>query len=176
MTPLNLIRLSAAALFLSASVAVAQTESPPAPAAAAAPAAAPSPAADAAPAPAAYASQKVVYHLNQSGGPEGAGYRGALANIENHLDALGDDNIDLRVVMHGDGVELLQHADGDMQLQGRIAELKSRGVRFLVCNNTLTARDIDPDTLFDVYDDDIVPSGVAELGKLQAEGFAYIRP
>lgn len=138
------------------------------------------PAATEAPGPSAaapaYGPQKVVYHLNQTGGPTGDGYRAALSNIENHLAAVGDDDIDLVVVMHGGGIELLQHAAGNLQLQGRIADLKSRGVRFLVCNNTLVARDIDPDALFDVYDDDIVPSGVAELGKLQAQGFAYIRP
>ena len=162
MTPL--IPLSAAVLLLSVPAAVAQGI----PATAGAPA--PTTAAPA------YGPQKVVYHFNQSGGPTGDGYRAALSNIENHLAAVGDDDIDLRVVMHGSGIELLQHAAGNLQLQGRVVDLKNRGVRFLVCNNTLTAREIDPDTLFDVYDDDVVPSGVAELGKLQAEGFAYIRP
>ena len=53
----------------------------------------------------------------------------------------------------------------------------SRGVDFRVCNNTLEGRDIDAETdLFDVWPEDIVPSGVAELGKLQMEGFAYIKP
>ncbi len=79
--------------------------------------------------------------------------------------------------MHGDGLELLQAAVDDQQLQGIIAGLKNDGVQFLVCNNTLTGRNIDPETdLFDVWPEDIVPSGVAELGKLQAEGFAYIKP
>lgn len=136
-------------------------------------AAAQSPTETAAPA---YAAQKVVYHLNGKGGEEGKGYNAALANMRNHLEAVGAENLDLRVVMHGDGVELLQLAADDLTLQGTIADLKAKGVRFLVCNNTLTARNIDPATLFDVMPEDIVPSGVAELGKLQMEGFAYIKP
>jgi intracellular sulfur oxidation DsrE/DsrF family protein len=30
--------------------------------------------------------------------------------------------------------------------------------------------------LFDVYEEDIVPSGVAELSRLQAMGYTYIKP
>ncbi|RJE86649.1 hypothetical protein D3P04_06915 [Paracoccus onubensis] len=124
-----------------------------------------------------YAPQKVVYHINGTGGENGAGYKPALNNISNHISAVGADNLDLRVVMHGDGLGLLQAAIDDQQLQGIIAGLKNDGVQFLVCKNTLTGRNIDPETdLFDVWPEDIVPSGVAELGKLQAEGFAYIKP
>lgn len=124
-----------------------------------------------------YAPQKVVYHINGSGGEDGAGYKPALNNISNHIDAVGADNLDLRVVMHGDGLGLLQAAVENQQLQGIIAGLKEEGVTFVVCNNTLTARDLDAETdLFDVWPEDIVPSGVAELGKLQMDGFAYIKP
>lgn len=139
-------------------------------------AAAPSPAAEAATEAQAYAAQKVVYHLNGDGGDAGKGYKAALNNIQNHIEAVGAGSLDLRVVMHGDGVGLLQKAADDLGLQGTIIDLKNNGVRFLVCNNTLTGRNIDPDSLFDVNPEDIVPSGVAELGKLQMEGFAYIKP
>ena len=79
--------------------------------------------------------------------------------------------------MHGDGVGLLQAARDNQQLQGLIVSLKDDGVRFLVCNNTLVGRGIDPEQdLFDVWPEDIVPSGVAEIAKLQLEGFVYIKP
>lgn len=166
MTLRRLFRTAAVALALSATAALSQTAAP---------------ATDAAPAPdteeaATYAPQKVVYHINGDGGEDGKAYGGALANLRNHLDAVGDGQADLRVVMHGDGVRLLQLAVEDLAMQGAISDLKNRGVRFLVCNNTLTARNIEPDSLFDVYPDDIVPSGVAEIGKLQGEGFGYIKP
>ncbi len=180
-------RLAAVILTLTVAPALAQSNAPATdaatgadPAANSAPAAAAAtPAAQDAAATAqspAYDAQKVVYHINGAGGDDGKGYNGALNNIRNHLDAVGDDNIDLRVVLHGNGIELLQIAAKDQGLQGRISDLKNRGVRFLVCNNTLTGRNIDPASLFDVWKEDIVPSGVAELGKLQGEGFAYIKP
>lgn len=124
-----------------------------------------------------YSQQKVVYHISESGGDDGSGYKAALNNMQNQINAVGEDNIDLRVVMHGDGIGLLHTALQNQQLQGLIVGLKNSGVKFLVCNNTLLSRNIDPDEdLFDVWPQDIVPSGVAEIAKLQMEGFAYIKP
>lgn len=126
---------------------------------------------------AAITMQKTVYHINFAGGENGAGYKPALNNMRNQLDAVGTDHADIRVVLHGDGVNLLQMARDDQTLQGLIAGLKSDGVRFLVCNNTLTGRDIDPEKdLFDVWPEDIVPAGVVEVVRLQQEGFAYLKP
>lgn len=123
-----------------------------------------------------YAPQKVVYHINGPAGDDGKGYNSALGNIRNDIEAVGADNLDLRVVLHGDGVELMQLASDDFDMQSKIINLRGQGVRFLLCNNTLKARNIDPASLFEVAQQDVVPSGVAELGKLQMEGFAYIKP
>ena len=46
-----------------------------------------------------------------------------------------------------------------------------------VCANTLRGKKVDYENdLYDVSKADIVPSGVAELAKLQAEGYTYIKP
>jgi intracellular sulfur oxidation DsrE/DsrF family protein len=56
-----------------------------------------------------------------------------------------------------------------------VEELQAKGIDFRVCNNTLVGRKIDPKKVLPGAT--IVPSGVAELGKLQsAEGFVYIKP
>lgn len=124
-----------------------------------------------------YGKQKVVYHVNTAGGDGDRGYLVALTNIRNHIAAVGAENLELKVVMHGDGVGLVKNANTNMKLQTAVADLKSRNVGFLVCKNTLTGRNIDPDKdLFDVYAEDIVPSGVAELSRLQQMGYTYIRP
>lgn len=124
-----------------------------------------------------YGEQKAVYHMNYAGGIDGSGYRPALNNMQNHLDAVGDANLDLRVVMHGDGLGLLAAAKKDQGLQAIISGLKERGVDFLVCKNTLDGRNIDPEKdLFDVWPEDIVQAGVAEVARLQGEGFVYIKP
>ena len=122
-----------------------------------------------------YANQKVVYH--NGGGPDGVAYfKRLLGNLRNHVDAVGKDHVEIRVISLGDGLALFQAAAEDKELAGRIDTLKAAGVRFLFCANTLRERKIDRGALYAVGDDDIVPSGVAELARLQGMGFAYIHP
>ncbi|MGS1093682.1 DsrE family protein [Aquamicrobium terrae] len=124
-----------------------------------------------------YGKQKVVYHINGDGGPESKAYKAALVNVQNHVNAVGNDNIDVKVVLHGDGVKLLMAAQDDLSLQSAVTSLKTQNVSFLVCNNTLTSRKIDYENdLFEVFEDDIVPSGVAELSYLEQQGYTYIKP
>jgi len=124
-----------------------------------------------------YGTQKAVYHINVNGGENDAYYIGALRNIQNHLNAVGAENIEMRVVLHGNGLNLLANALTNDTLQARVVELKGQNVSFAICNNTIVGRNIDPDNdLFDVWDDDIVPSGVAELSYLQQQGFTYVKP
>jgi hypothetical protein len=123
-----------------------------------------------------YSKQKVVYHINYPGGKADKKYQGALRNIQNHINAVGAKNLDLKVVLHGNGVALLKSAKGTGKLQTAVANLKSQSVKFQVCANTLKGRKIPVDSLYEVFDEDIVPSGVAELAHLQAQGYTYIKP
>lgn len=115
---------------------------------------------------------KVVYHMSE-GIPQASR---AVNNIRNHLAA--DPKAKIVVVTHGLGIDfLLQGATNQMEqpFAGAIADLASKGVEFRVCNNTLTSRKIEADKV--VLEAKIVPSGVAEVAKLQArEGFVYLRP
>jgi len=124
-----------------------------------------------------YGKQKVVYHINYNGGEDDKAYRGALRNIQNHINAVGKDNMEIKVVLHGNGVGLLKDAKTNEKLQMDVTSLKSQNVVFNVCNNTLQGRNIDYNAdLFEVFEDDIVPSGVAELSRLQMMGYTYIKP
>ena len=79
--------------------------------------------------------------------------------------------------MHGNGLGLLMQAKDDLKLQGNVSNLKTQNVAFNVCSNTLRGRKIDKDKdLFEVFDEDIVPSGVAEVSRLQGMGYTYIKP
>jgi intracellular sulfur oxidation DsrE/DsrF family protein len=121
-----------------------------------------------------YGKQKVVYHINID---NPAALSAAMTNVQNHIDAVGKENLDLKVVMHGPGVDLLKIANTDMDMQSKIINLKSQGIAFNVCNVTLTRKKIDYNKdLFDVSKSDIVPSGVAEVAKLQGKGYVYIKP
>lgn len=124
-----------------------------------------------------YGKQKVVYHINYDGGPESKAYKGAMRNIQNHINAVGAENLDIKVVLHGNGVGLLRSAKENDALQTSIASLKGQNVGFQVCNNTLVGRKISyEDDLYDTWEEDIVPSGVAELSRLQQMGYTYIKP
>ncbi len=133
-----------------------------------------------------YGKQKVVYHINYDNPKAQAG---ALRNIQNHINAVGAENLDLKVVLHGNGLSLLlepdslnrlkkfKHANADQNMTAKVSDLKGQGVQFAVCANTVRGRKVDVMTdLYDVDDEDIVPSGVAEVAKLQLEGYAYIKP
>lgn len=124
-----------------------------------------------------YGHQKVVYHINTKGGENDKDYRLALRNIQNQINAVGAENIEVKVVMHGSGVDLLHDAIKNQQLQMDVLNLKTQKVKFEVCNNTLVGRKMNYETdLFEVFKEDIVPSGVAELSRLQQQGYTYIKP
>lgn len=121
-----------------------------------------------------YGKQKVVYHINYDAAKRQGG---ALRNIQNHINAVGAENVSVSVVMHSGGVSLLQRAREDVSVQSKVDNLKLQGVKFNVCKNTLTAKSIDYSTdLYDVAESDIVPSGVAEISHLQGQGYTYLRP
>jgi hypothetical protein len=83
----------------------------------------------------------------------------------------------VKVILHGDGLGLLMAARTDVGLQTVVGGLKAQGVTFQVCNNTLRGREISYENdLYDVWEEDIVDSGVAELAHLQAQGYTYIKP
>lgn len=131
-----------------------------------------------------YDKQKVVYHVNYYGADQQVG---ALRNVQNHINAVGAENLDVAVVMHGNGLSMLlypdaveetkmQEANADEQMQARIAGLKQQGVAFKVCANTLKGRNVEREDLYDADEADVVPSGVAELSKLQQQGYTYLKP
>lgn len=116
---------------------------------------------------------RVVYHVNQ-GDP--AVHVGALRNVQNHINAVGAENLDIKVVMHGGGLNLLAGANQNPDLQAAVDSLKLQGVEFQVCRNTMVSRQMQLDALYDAKESDIVDSGVAQLSILQRQGYTYIKP
>lgn len=122
-----------------------------------------------------YVTQRVVYQ-NDGGLPDDRAYFGQLLkNIAAHLEAT-DGKVEIRVVSFSRGVALFRLAATDPELAGRLDALRAKGVRFLVCRNTLRALKARPEDLYKVAPEDVVPSGVAELARLQGLGFIYLHP
>ena len=119
-----------------------------------------------------YKAQKVVYHMNDLNW----GYRG-LRNMKNHLNALGDKNLDAIMVFHSSGGFIL--VDGKKDKKGhtfsdQIQALANRGVKFRLCANTVRGKKIPKDKIN--LNAEIIPSGVAEVAELQHKGYVYVKP
>ncbi len=114
---------------------------------------------------------KVVYHINDS-----ANASAALRNVRNHLDV--NPEVKIVVVTHSKGVDFLMEGAADKNgnpYNINVEALTERGVTFDVCDITLKSRNLKREQF--IPEAKFVPSGVAELGKLQARGgYAYIKP
>ena len=116
---------------------------------------------------------QVVYHVDDA---DLQGLK-ALRNIRNHLDAAPSTKIIM--VTHANGVDILMDGAKDkknnVDYAPLVGALKSRGVRFEVCEITLKNRNLKKDQF--ILDADFTPSGVVRIADLQAKDhFAYIKP
>jgi intracellular sulfur oxidation DsrE/DsrF family protein len=116
---------------------------------------------------------KVVYHIDDAATQ---GLKG-LRNIRNHLDVSPQTKI--IVVTHANGVDILmdgaKEAKSGTEYAPLVGALKSRGVRFEVCEITLRNRSLKRDQF--TLEAEFTPSGVVRIADLQyKDKYAYIRP
>jgi uncharacterized protein len=122
-----------------------------------------------------YQFQKVVYQ-NSGGLPDDRAYfLRVLRNIGAHVAATEGD-VEIRLVSFSGGVKVFQQAKTDPELAKAIDAVREKKVRLLLCRNTMRAMNLTIDDVYGVTEADIVPSGVAELARLQGQGFVYIHP
>lgn len=122
-----------------------------------------------------YQFQKVVYQ-NSGGLPDDRAYfLRVLRNIGAHLTAT-EGNVEIRLVSFAGGVKVFQQAKTDPDLAQAIDAALAKGVRLLVCRNSMRGMNLTVDDVHGITEDDIVPSGVAEIARLQGTGFVYIHP
>jgi len=114
---------------------------------------------------------KVVYHFSE--GLEQAS--DGLRNIGNHLEV--NPNAKIVVVSHAKGVDFMMKGVKDKngnKYEDLVEQLKMRGVQFDVCQITLRNRHLSKDQFIEYAT--FVPSGVAEISKLEHQGYAYLKP
>jgi intracellular sulfur oxidation DsrE/DsrF family protein len=93
-----------------------------------------------------------------------------LNNVKNVQQELGARNITAEIVVYGPGIGMLK---ADSEVANRILETMQAGVAVVACENTMRGQHLTHDDMIGKIG--FVPSGVAELVKRQAEGYAYIR-
>lgn len=114
-------------------------------------------------------SYQVIFHMDENS--EGKTNE-VFNNLRNLIADLGEENVEVELLTNGTGVMAMRKDNESNAF--RIQHLARQGVKFTVCANSLKHLKIATDEL--VPEAEIVPAGVSELVKKQAEGWAYIRP
>jgi uncharacterized protein len=95
----------------------------------------------------------------------------ALNNVRNVQMDLGEDMVQLEIVVYGPGIGMLKAGS---PMAERVSAALRSGVKVVACENTMKAQKlVYADMLPDIG---YVPAGVVELINRQREGYAYIRP
>ena len=94
-----------------------------------------------------------------------------FGNFRNVQRALGPENVEIEVVVYGDGIAMVRD---DSLVFNKVEQAIKEGVKIVACENTMKAQNISRDSMLPNIG--YVTAGIVELIKLQAAGWAYIRP
>ena len=108
-----------------------------------------------------------VFHFSESGESE---QKHALNNVANLLSIDMVEMENTVLVANGAGIYLF--AAERSYFPDRVRSLLEEGASFRACANSMAALDVAGSDLIDGVE--VVPAGVGELTRLQAEGYAYI--
>lgn len=109
-----------------------------------------------------------VVEINNENAEE---WRNILNNVETLQDAFWPEQTAIEVVAHDKGLSLLLNQDN--ALRERLRRLAERGVVLAACQSTMRLRHIEKDALLPFAI--TVDSGVAEIIRRQAGGWAYLK-
>lgn len=107
----------------------------------------------------------MIFHLH-----DGERSKIAISNIINLMKDIGEENIDIELLMNGTGLKMMLK---EAEYVNKVDYLSKKGVVFCVCSNSLKALDMQENDI--IEGTKIVPSGVGELVKKQNEGWNYIK-
>jgi intracellular sulfur oxidation DsrE/DsrF family protein len=114
---------------------------------------------------------KVVYHLSDV---DKVAF--VLGNIRNHINGEGGpENVEIILVVHGPALAFFRTSRAAEDTARRLAEIAADGVTLNACGNTLKAQNIEVSDLLPGFVR-VDEGGVVRLARLQAEGYAYLRP
>lgn len=113
---------------------------------------------------------KVLFHINEL-----EKWDTALGNVTNLLKDTGDDGVDAVALANGPSIK----AYNDEKTLEKIKGLQEKGVKFMTCRNSLKkmcsgdvcmAESSLPSFV------EVVPAGITAIIKMQADGYAYVKP
>ena len=99
-----------------------------------------------------------------------------LGNIENHIAGEGGpDKVHIVLVVHGPALSFFETRKATPDVGRRLSRLASAGVGLAACGNTMQAQKLELSDLLPGFVR-VDEGGVVRLARLQAEGYAYLRP
>lgn len=98
-------------------------------------------------------------------------YGMVLNNAENLRRAFAPERIEIEIVCHGPGLDLLLVRRNS--LAPRVSRLAASGLTFVACGNTMRGRHLAKGALLPFVR--VVPSGVAEVVRRQEAGWSYLK-
>jgi intracellular sulfur oxidation DsrE/DsrF family protein len=114
---------------------------------------------------------KVAYHLSDA---DKVNF--VLGNIENHIEGEGGPGrVEIVLVVHGPALAFFRKCSATPDVKRRLSGLAGAGVRLAACGNTLKAQKLGVDDLLPGFVR-VDEGGVVKLARLQADGYAYLRP
>lgn len=111
---------------------------------------------------------KLVFHVN-----ENDRWPFTIRSVDNFLLHSEVDGSNVTVVANGAAVRSFSQLDVEPHRMSRIHGLVDKGVNFLVCNTGLELHQIKKEMVPDFCT--IVPAGIVEIARLQAEGYGYVK-
>ncbi len=97
-------------------------------------------------------------------------WKGLMNNLKN-LKAGWGDNVQIEVVAHGAGIEMLMTSKTTQQ--PKITAFKNSGIVFVGCENTMRERKIAKEEI--IAEAGFVPMGVGEIIMKQEQGWSYLK-
>ena len=95
----------------------------------------------------------------------------ALNNAANVQKELGRENVDIRIVVYGNGIGMLKL---DSEVAGRVKQAVDGGIAVVACENTMKGRKI---TRADMLPySGYVKAGIVDIMQRQRDGYVYVRP
>ena len=114
---------------------------------------------------------RVAYHLSDK-----EKVQFVLGNIENHFKGMGGpDKVKIALVANGPALTAFASKDINPDVARRLRKLAEIGLDLGACGNTLDATKLTVADLVAGFTR-VDEGGVVRLAKLQAEGWAYLRP
>jgi uncharacterized protein len=110
---------------------------------------------------------KVVVQLSTADTLE---HKGFLNNLKNLKEGWGD-SVQVEVVVHGPGIELL--TKGKSAFEKEILKMMEKGVEFVVCRNTMKQRAVSEEQI--IKNVGFVQMGVGEIILKQEQGWSYLK-